>query len=244
MNGKFQDHGQLFDDFNNIQYDGYWVAGQKTGEGIQHCEDEKGDIYLNYCGFWKKGNKSGYGKLFNQSSSLIYGGYFEDNKREGRGIEYYRNGKIKYFGVFKNDKIYKLGKEFYSNGVSYCNGFDADTFNNGMKNGNATILNKNGGVLYNGRFVDDEPNGFGIIYYENGFKKYQGVLKQTGQGTIQCHGKGIEYHPNGKKRFKGEWKFNMKDGFGYEYNEEGNLIRKGSWKSNEFHAINYNFFAN
>ena len=151
---------------------------------------------------------------------------------------------MKYFGVWRNDKIWKLGREFYNNGVVYCNGFDGDRFHEGMKNGDATILNKNGGVLYKGRFVDDEPNGFGVIFFENGYKKYQGVLKQTGQGIIQCHGKGIEYHGNGKKKFKGEWKFNMRDGFGFEYDETGNLLRKGTWRSNEYQFVNFNWFNN
>lgn len=165
----------MYDEYQNIHYIGSWIKGLKEGLGISYAEDEKGDIYKIYDGQFKNNLRHGYGKLFLPNQNLVYCGFFEANKKEGRGIEYYRNGKMKYFGVWRNDKIWKLGREFYNNGVVYCNGFDGDRFHEGMKNGDATILNKNGGVLYKGRFVDDEPNGFGVIYFENGYKKYQGV---------------------------------------------------------------------
>ena len=85
--------------------------------------------------------------------------------------------------------------------------------------------------IFEGEYLNNKKNGYGIEFYENGQKKFEGVYKNGykiyGKGfdinnneilKIEKDGKGKEYYDNKQIQFKGEY-INGKrwNGIGYNY---------------------------
>ena len=89
-------------------------------------------------------------------------------------------------------------------------------------------LNTNGrrweGGVRNGR-----PCGYGILYDEEGRKKYEGFMMD---GMKSCYG--IEYYSNiGRVKYQGSYYDNKRFGKGVLYDRNGVVEHDGLWKSNQ-----------
>ena len=78
---------------------------------------------------------------------------------EGQGKIYYVNDELKYDGDFVNDKAEGKGKYIFENGDYYIG-----QFSNNNKHGEGIAYSKDGTVIYEGSFVDDEPSGYCLIF--------------------------------------------------------------------------------
>ena len=91
-----------------------------------------------------------------------------------------------------------------------------------IKNGKMNVVFENGDV-YEGDFVNNIKEGYGIMSYNNG-EKYQGEFKNNVKD-----GYGIMIYSNGEK-YRGEFKNDEKDGYGiYQYLD--GEIYKGDFKN-------------
>ena len=107
-------------------------------------------------GEYKNGEKF-KGKLriyFDDINNILKSEYEVNNGLiEGKGKEYYGNGRLKYKGNFKNGK-------YEGNGILYYEFFghikyDGE-FKNGMKNGFGKEFDKEGNIVYQGKFYQDK----------------------------------------------------------------------------------------
>lgn len=72
-NGQPFGYGCLYDEDNNIQYEGYMINEKKIGYGTDYWSDIG---VLKYRGCWCDGMKHGYGMLQGRTGSLEHEGYF------------------------------------------------------------------------------------------------------------------------------------------------------------------------
>ena len=102
-----------------------------------------------------------------------YFGEFKDNKKDGQGIYAYANGE-KYVGEYKDDSIHGQGTYTWSNGAKYVGEYkdgkrhgqgaytwadgrkDVGEFRNDLLNGFAIRYDRNGNILKEGIWKDDE----------------------------------------------------------------------------------------
>merc|ERR1712151_491538 len=68
-----------------VYYDGDWVNGKATGQGIQYAD---GNLYE---GFWKDGKRVGHGRMIFKSGE-VYTGNWLDDKRNGHGENVWSDG--------------------------------------------------------------------------------------------------------------------------------------------------------
>ena len=104
LNGLKHGKGIIFDQFNNIIYEGEFKKGEKEGSGRYNYE-----IGEYYIGDWLKGKKHGKGILYNKNNDIIYEGDYVNDKREGERQYIESDGEF-YIGQFKNDKFNGQGK--------------------------------------------------------------------------------------------------------------------------------------
>jgi|TARA_B000000475_G_scaffold272118_1_gene271985 hypothetical protein len=190
-NGFFKE----YDIDNNIIYEGYYIDNKKEGMGslfdknfsklipiysgnwLNNKYDGVGKLYIKlnnennyYIGDFKEGLKEGKGELY--ENNTLYEGYFKNNMKEGEGILYickdYKSLKtlkyeLKYEGIFKNDKLDGNGKCYYKNNDIY-----EGQFVNNLKEGFGIYIINKTKVKYEGNWLNDKRNGNGIITDENG----------------------------------------------------------------------------
>ena len=101
LNGYPYGFGCLFDEENQLTYNGFMFNGKKVCFGTCYY----GDFDLvEYIGNFYKNSKCGYGKLFNKKRELIYEGEWFDNKPAFVSCITIKNElkeKMLYFGIEK-----------------------------------------------------------------------------------------------------------------------------------------------
>jgi len=107
------------------------------------------------------------------------------------------NDKWGYYGERVNGEKTGEGYEYFQDGQKYVGHFENNTFN-----GNGTLYDKNGNVLYKG-------------YWHNG-----NIIK--GEGEL--------IYRDGRK-YVGEFNNNIPEGYGTLYDSQGRIINKGKWRS-------------
>lgn len=178
------------DVWKNTYNEGFYYVGElddnrPDGIGALYKKEygRKGLIPIYY-GEWEEGMYNGYGQLFeiphnSYMSRLRFEGTFEENKPNGRGIMYDIWGnnhdltscKLTY-AEFEEDFKHPMGK--VKQFVNYVLRFEGE--------------------------VDEDGDGKGTEYYENGNVKYEGEFKNG-----SYHGDGVLYDKDGKKIYDGEW---------------------------------------
>ena len=165
-----------------------------------------------------EGGRNGLG-LFYWNCGDTYFGRYEKGDREGIGIYIARDG-------------YTINN--CDNGTVYVG-----EWKNNKKHGTGTVYDKNGKLIYYGKFLYDKPTGkyptqgsysaytFEIVNYSNGCK-YVGELKngeRSGKGIFIWtaeQGSGIFWY--------GSWENGIRDGYGIYVYGEGNEYITGRWK--------------
>ena len=86
----------------------------------------------------------------------------------------------------------------------------------GMRQGKGIQYYEDGDILYEGDFVNDEPEGHGKMYYESG-QYYIGQFKNSLR-----HGKGTHYYDNGEIMYEGDYVNDLPEGNGKLVMDNGN----------------------
>ena len=228
-NGFMEGEGIIkFDSGNKCgRFEGQMVAGKFCGDGILTWKDSNDNGLFLYRGTFENGKKHGKGIMiwFNYD---VYEGEFKDDKMEGKGILYYHsaNGEYKkYEGEFVNNKKHGQGKVEFKNGDIYEGEWKNDIregvgeitysekdegertryigdFLNNHRTGKGKLIWRDG-QLYEGDFVHDVMQGFGILSYchhdAQNRSKYIGRFRNN-----QPHGDGKMIWKDGKK-YEGVW---------------------------------------
>ena len=149
----------FFDNEKSIikEYKGNFENDKKEGFGT--CIYKNGDKYV---GNWKNDLFDGEGEYY-INNLIFYEGKFVKGKKCGEGKEYYiegpKLGEKKYDGSFSNDLYNGYGEYYYQDGECY-KGF----WNNGLKHGEGSFINKKGEVVIEGEFKNgNAPFGASVV---------------------------------------------------------------------------------
>ena len=135
-NGKCHGKGVMYDENNEVVYEGDFINGKKDGFGTQYFSLEDFD------------NKKCY-----------YIGQFKDGEYNGKGDIYLVDGNIKLFeGKYVNGQINGKARIFYGD-----KGFKEIEFKEGKSIGEAVIYMKDNGIV---KFVENLANKINEIKEE------------------------------------------------------------------------------
>ena len=209
-----------------------------------------------YRGEIKNGQAHGKGTSTNQNFIKFYKyvGEFKNNKRDGYGTAFHENGS-KYIGEFKNNKLNGLGTVICAI-KDECKEIHG-MFAQGQINGQAIIINKDGGILYGnfkngsleglgfsinknkdkyfGYYKEGDPNGLGTNVKFNG-ERYFGQVK-----NFKANGYGTEIFPSGHK-FTGFFRDNLPNGHGILINERTEYFYTGNFKNGKYEGVGTEIF--
>lgn len=167
VDGKKHGHGVFFLGDGGT-YEGSFVDGEMRGQGTRRWPDGS-----TYTGEFLDGERHGQGSLVRPNGERYEGGWAA-NQRHGRGELVLADGSV-YVGEFAAHKFHGNGKltqpggaEYSGNWVMgerdgpatqvYANGdvFEG-VFENGKRVGEGKLVASEGGLSYEGLWVDDEP---------------------------------------------------------------------------------------
>lgn len=226
FDGLFKDFSGFFPFYENVFFEklylGKWKNGKKDGYGILKKFDQ-----LEYKGFWKQGKMSGKGELF-KNGFLHYSGDFKEDERDGQGVQYYSNGEVKYEGGWKKNKEHGYGEEYKDSEIYKGHWKD------GMKDGYGVQWeecseNENYYKSFSGLWKNNEKNGEGLDYFENGMLCYEGEYNELEEGF------GKEFYLNGNLRYIGQLKDGRYDGKGKLFYDNETLCFEGDFLKGQFY---------
>ena len=172
-NDKKQGQGQFI--FNNSnEYNGNWENDKRNGRGKLKFDEGE------YDGEWKNDMKNGEGMIIYKNDKVIKGNFI-NNKREGDFIISFTDNKNIIEIKFKNDKIigegiYKFYKEdkiikgIFDENYNLIKGklkeknseYEGEFNDEYNKEGNG-ILKFNNGIIYDGKFKNNQMDGKGFL---------------------------------------------------------------------------------
>lgn len=160
----------------------------------------------------------------------IFKAQFLNDKANGYGNYIYKNGKNK-IGYWINDNLSGIGYEIDSNEIY------VGEFEKGEKSGIGTFKsNDNGNILYEGELKNNNYNGYGIKYYEDGNRYFGNWLNNYKDG----YG---EFISIGGQKFIGYFKNDIKDGFGLYYLLK-HTYHVGFWENGKLEGLVKIFIGN
>ena len=180
--------------------DDYYVGHYENGKIAIYYNDGK----LKYEGDRVDGKFEGKGTYYYKEDGNRYEGEWKKGLKHGKGILYYdfEATKIRYEGNFFKGKFDGIGTYYWEEDNSYYKGY----FKNGSKHGYGIYCNKDGELIYEGRFYNNKYEGKGVLYSNNG-NYYVGDFKNGLK-----HGKGILYKKNGDIILNGTFEYNKYQG--------------------------------
>ena len=105
--------------------------------------------------------------------------------------------------------------------MTYKDGeYEGDVDEKGKRHGKGKMT-YNYGVIYDGNWENDEPNGMGKYSYPNGGATYEGEFKN---GEFSGHG--VYKSPSQGMIYRGEFKNDRRNGMGFVYSKGGTLYGK------------------
>lgn len=189
-NNLFHASGRIFDQDNNVIYNGQFNQGRFHGEGKVYYKNR-----LIFEGQFNEGEIEGFGRAFREDGETFYEGFWCKNMFHGEGKLSLRNG-FSYKGLFINN-------EFIIDNKIYSNRWNWDLSVNYLTEFEKCIC-----IIYEGDIEDNKRNGFGKwVEVEDlsstvGAKiRYEGEWKNN-----KKHGKGVSYDYRGRIISEGLWK--------------------------------------
>ena len=243
---------------NIVKYYGDFIEGKKIEEILEEINPLANKITLpDYIENHLEPNCMIFGPIKFNNGEIYKGSWNLNNQRHGYGINISPDNNI-FKGLWKEDKVsdYGLFLDFEGN---YYKGELKDGKSEGK--GEMVVKDKS---KYVGDFVNDCPNGFGILEnYENGTKYKGEVLNgiKNGKGVLEYEdgtiydgnfkndlyeGYGVIKFPNNRKyegdfhegKINGKGKFTWEDGRVYE-GEYEDFMKKGFgkfyWNENKYY---------
>ena len=97
---------------------------------------------------------------------------------------------------------------------------------NNCRTGRGRTVSPDGMTSYDGEYLDDRRNGFGVCYYNNGSINYVGNLTDNSR-----NGGGVGYRLSDGTMHAGKWDNNTPDGYGARFDRNGNLIDVSNYEN-------------
>ena len=97
---------------------------------------------------------------------------------------------------------------------------------NNCRTGRGRTVSPDGMTSYDGEYLDDRRNGFGVCYYNNGSINYVGNWTDNSR-----NGGGVGYRLSDGTMHAGKWDNNTPDGYGARFDRNGNLIDVSKYKN-------------
>ena len=97
---------------------------------------------------------------------------------------------------------------------------------NNCRTGRGRTGSPDGMTSYDGEYLDDRRNGFGVCYYNNGSINYVGNWTDNSR-----NGGGVGYRLSDGTMHAGKWDNNTPDGYGARFDRNGNLIDVSNYKN-------------
>lgn len=90
---------------------------------------------------------------------------------------------------------------------------------NNCRTGRGRTVSPEGLTSYDGEYLEDKRNGFGVCYYNNGSINYVGNWTDNSR-----NGGGVGYRLSDGTMHAGKWDNNTPEGYGARFDKDGNLI--------------------
>lgn len=97
---------------------------------------------------------------------------------------------------------------------------------NNCRTGRGRTVSLDGMTSYDGEYLDDRRNGFGVCYYNNGSINYVGNWTDNAR-----NGGGVGYRLSDGTMHAGKWDNNTPDGYGARFDRNGNLIDVSNYEN-------------
>ena len=97
---------------------------------------------------------------------------------------------------------------------------------NNCRTGRGRTVSPDGMTSYDGEYLDDRRNGFGVCYYNNGSINYVGNWTDNSR-----NGGGVGYRLSDGTTHAGKWDNNTPDGYGARFDRNGNLIDVSNYEN-------------
>ena len=97
---------------------------------------------------------------------------------------------------------------------------------NNCRTGRGRTVSPDGMNSYDGEYLDDRRNGFGVCYYNNGSINYVGNWTDNSR-----NGGGVGYRLSDGTMHAGKWDNNTPDGYGARFDRNGNLIDVSNYEN-------------
>lgn len=97
---------------------------------------------------------------------------------------------------------------------------------NNCRTGRGRTVSPDGMTSYDGEYLDDRRNGFGVCYYNNGSINYVGNWIDNSR-----NGGGVGYRLSDGTMHAGKWDNNTPDGYGARFDRNGNLIDVSNYEN-------------
>lgn len=132
---------------NGDSYEGSYVNDQRHGRGLYRWRD--GRIYE---GDFANDLRHGQGR-YHWLDGTTYQGSFEKGQQKGKGVCTFKGGK--YTGEFDRGQYHGYGECIYDDGRTY-----KGEWRNGMAHGRGVETDRDGTIIHQGEWRDDEPDVF------------------------------------------------------------------------------------
>lgn len=97
---------------------------------------------------------------------------------------------------------------------------------NNCRTGRGRTVSPDGMTSYDGEYLDDRRDGFGVCYYNNGSINYVGNWTDNSR-----NGGGVGYRLSDGTMHAGKWYNNTPDGYGARFDRNGNLIDVSNYEN-------------
>ena len=97
---------------------------------------------------------------------------------------------------------------------------------NNCRTGRGRTVSPDGMTSYDGEYLDDRRNGFGVCYYNNGSINYVGNWTDNSR-----NGGGVGYRLSDGTMHAGKWDNNTPHGYGARFDRNGNLIDVSNYEN-------------
>lgn len=192
-------------------------------------------------GVWRTLMKKTVDNVTNTYDNGVYKGQTSGGTRNGIGVYCWKNEGEFRWGYWSNGSKSDIGILFLGDGYTLKNCPDCKYYvgnwSNGEKNGTGTCYDKNGKLIYYGKFSSDKPTE---SYPTSGYESYKFECIEYTDGDMYLgetkngkrHGYGIFLWSSGDAWF-GPWDEGSRKGYGLYFRYSGSLLY-GKWDGDDY----------
>ncbi len=233
-NGKIKEKNKIYNEVNNLIYEGGIKNGKRNGRGIEYSSITG---LKKYEGEFKDGYYDGEGTMYNDSpvnQNMVYKAFFKKgvivSKIENYGYNTDGDRYIQESFTFCVDKQYSIGEHFSEDGKLRRE----TNYKDGKKEGKETTYHSNGNKSGECNYKNDKREGKYINYVPNGEISSENNFVNGKEDGIQKSYNG--HQKKGAKswlQLKWEMKGGVKHGYYKQFDESGRVISEKNYLNGE-----------